>query len=212
MNGLLHSEIMKRVIDILGSSIGLLFFSPIILFIIVTLRLTLGKPVLFQQHRVGLHGNIFTLYKFRTMSDEKDISGNWLPDEIRVSRFGRILRRVRLDELPQLLAAADYVLSSVGPRPLLPSSLNLLSEKGRKRLLMKPGLTGWSQVNGNTLLSLREKEILDLWYVENWNLLLDLKIMLLTFIMVFFGERRNDKLIAEASDYAECTDRCSRQH
>jgi sugar transferase EpsL len=154
----------------------------------LAIRLKLGSPVLFRQARPGLHGRPFTLYKFRTMTDERDASDDLLPDEIRLKRFGRSLRRYSLDELPQLINVMKGELSLVGPRPLLMEYLPLYSAEQARRHDVKPGVTGWAQVNGRNAISWDEKLRLDMWYVDHRNLWLDLKILWLTLVNVIKGE------------------------
>ena len=201
---------LKRSMDIFGAIFGLVFLSPLFLAVAMLVRHKLGSPVIFTQERAGKDGKPFTICKFRTMTDERDKEGNLLPDEKRLTRFGAMIRRIRLDEIPEILAVLWGDLSLVGPRPLLISSLDSLSEYGKRRLEMKPGLTGWSQINGNTQLTLEEKEALDVWYIDHANIFLDIGIIVLTFLVIFFGEKRNDIRIAEAFKYAKCLDRGSR--
>ena len=201
---------LKRSMDIFGALFGLIFLSPLFLAVAMLVRHKLGSPVIFTQERAGKDGKPFTICKFRTMTDERDKEGNLLPDEKRLTRFGAMIRRIRLDEIPEILAVLWGDLSLVGPRPLLISSLDSLSEYGKRRLEMKPGLTGWSQINGNTQLTLEEKEALDVWYIDHANIFLDIGIIVLTFLVIFFGEKRNDIRIAEAFKYAKCLDRGSR--
>lgn len=158
---------MKRTFD-LCISLFLLFvcFLPI-LAVAILVRLKLGSPVLFKQQRPGLHGKPFNLYKFRTMLDEKDSNGELLPDQSRLTTFGIILRKYSLDELPQLINVVRGDLSLVGPRPLLMEYLPLYSSKQAKRHNVKPGITGWAQINGRNLITWEEKFELDVWYVEN---------------------------------------------
>jgi lipopolysaccharide/colanic/teichoic acid biosynthesis glycosyltransferase len=140
-------------------------------------RIKLGSPVIFKQERPGLNEKIFTMYKFRSMTDEKDENGKLLPDSTRLTTFGRILRSTSLDELPELFNVLKGDMSLVGPRPLLPEYVPLYNKQQRKRLSVLPGITGWAQVNGRNALTWEEKFKLDTWYVENWNLILDLKII-----------------------------------
>ncbi|MFC3215839.1 sugar transferase [Novosphingobium panipatense] len=152
--------------------------------------LSLGRPVLFRQQRAGRGGVPFTLLKLRSMRNTCDASGRPLPDEARVTPFGRFLRRSRLDELPGLWNVVAGDMAFVGPRPLLPETIAALAMHGVQRGAVRPGLTGWSQVNGNTLLALEEKIALDLWYVAHSSPLLDLRILLLTVWVMVGGERR----------------------
>jgi sugar transferase EpsL len=148
----------------------------------------MGSPVLFKQKRPGLHGKPFYLYKFRTMTDEKDQHGNVLPDRKRLTTFGKRLRKYSLDELPQLFNVLKGELSLVGPRPLLMEYLALYSEEQAKRHLVKPGMTGWAQINGRNAIGWDEKFKLDVWYVYNRSFFLDLKILWLTAKKVWHTE------------------------
>ncbi|WP_369900591.1 sugar transferase [Bacillus manliponensis] len=179
---------MKRTFDI-GVSIFLVLCCFLLIFIVAILvRLKLGSPILFKQERPGLQGKPFYLYKFRTMTDEKNAEGDLLPDSSRLTPFGKFLRKYSLDELPQLINVVKGELSLVGPRPLLMDYLPLYSAEQAKRHDVKPGITGWAQVNGRNSISWDEKFELDIWYVENWSFLLDLKILYMTFAKVIRSE------------------------
>lgn len=178
----------KRVLDVVLASVALLILSPVMLIIALAIRLTMGSPVLFRQMRPGLHGKPFVIYKFRTMLDLRDEQGNLLPDEVRLTKLGKFLRRFSLDELPELWNVLKGDMSLVGPRPLLMEYLELYTPEQARRHEVKPGITGWAQVNGRNALSWEEKFRLDVWYVDNWNLWLDLKILALTIIKVFRRE------------------------
>ncbi|WP_066258434.1 sugar transferase [Neobacillus drentensis] len=185
---------MKRIFDLTFASIVLLIFSPILLIITILIRIKLGSPIIFKQQRPGMHGKPFILYKLRTMTNKKDKNGELLEDEFRLTPFGSFLRKFSLDELPQLINVLKGEISLVGPRPLLMEYLSLYSEEQAKRLLVKPGLTGWAQVNGRNSISWEEKFKLDVWYVENQSFLLDLKILYLTVMKVIKTEDiKNDK-------------------
>jgi sugar transferase EpsL len=179
---------MKRLFDLLFSISLLLLLLPFILIVAVLVRWKLGASVIFKQQRPGLHGKPFYLYKFRTMTDERDDNGNLLPDYIRLTPFGQMLRKYSLDELLQLVNVIKGDLSLVGPRPLLMDYLLLYTEEQAKRHRVKPGITGWAQVNGRNAISWEEKFTLDVWYVENQNFLLDLKIIALTIRKVLKSE------------------------
>lgn len=170
----------KRVIDVVGAGGGLVVLSPLLAVLAVAVRTRLGRPVLFTQVRTGLDGRLFRIYKFRSMTDERDADGNLLPDEKRMTPFGRFLRSSSLDELPELLNVVKGDMSLVGPRPLLPEYLGLYSERQRRRHEMRPGITGWCQVKGRNSLSWDDKLELDAWYVEHWSLALDLRILAAT--------------------------------
>lgn len=179
---------MKRFVDLVLSILGLMLFLPFILMTAVLIRIKLGSPILFKQERPGLNGEIFQLYKFRTMTDERDQLGRLLPDHERLSSFGKLVRRFSLDEFPQLTNVIKGEMSLIGPRPLLPEYLSLYSEEQAKRHLVKPGITGWAQVNGRNALTWEEKFELDVWYVQNHSFYLDLKILFLTMKKVLISE------------------------
>jgi sugar transferase EpsL len=175
-----RSQAIKRVVDIVGASVGIILFAPVMLTVALLVLLTMGRPVLFRQLRPGLHGKPFVLYKFRTMRDACTPSGEPLPDELRLTQFGKWLRSTSLDELPELFNVLKGEMSLVGPRPLLMEYLPRYSPEQARRHDVKPGITGWAQVNGRNALSWEEKFQLDVWYVDHWNLWLDMKIVLLT--------------------------------
>lgn len=179
---------MKRVMDLIGSITLLTVLLPLIICTAVLVKIKLGTPVIFKQLRPGLNEKPFYLYKFRTMTDERDRMGNLLSDERRLTQVGLLLRKYSLDELPQLVNVIKGELSLIGPRPLLMEYLPLYTKEQSKRHLVKPGITGWAQVNGRNSLSWEEKFELDVWYVENHSLLLDLKITFMTLIKVIRKE------------------------
>ncbi|MGG1635368.1 sugar transferase [Paenibacillus sp. NRS-1760] len=174
----------KRLFDIFVSSIILLIMLPIIGITAILVRIKLGTPIVYKQQRPGLNGAPFVVYKFRTMTDEKDSLGQLLPDHIRLTPFGSFLRKFSLDELLQLINVVRGDLSLVGPRPLLMEYLPLYTEEQARRHQVRPGITGWAQINGRNAISWEEKFALDVWYVENWSILLDLKILFQTFLKV----------------------------
>lgn len=178
---------MKRLFDLLVSGVSLSLFAPLLLLLALLVRVNLGKPILFSQVRPGLHGKPFTMYKFRSMRDAVDASGLALPDELRLTRFGRWLRASSLDELPELWNVLRGDMSLVGPRPLLMEYLPLYSPEQARRHEVRPGLTGWAQVNGRNALSWDERLGLDAWYVEHRSFWLDMKILWLTVMTVFFA-------------------------
>ena len=178
----------KRLFDILISILGILVLSPIFLMVSVLIAMKLGRPVFFTQERPGLDGKPFKMIKFRTMTDEKDKDGNLLPNEKRMTRFGSMLRSYSLDELPELLNVLKGDMSLVGPRPLLMDYLPYFSEKEHRRHEVKPGITGWSQVNGRNAIGWDKKLELDVWYVDNRSFWLDLKILWLTILKVLKRE------------------------
>lgn len=176
----LYDRVFKRVADFFAALIALLIFTPVMLIVIIALYLTGHKRVFFTQPRVGLNDRIFTLIKFRTMTEAKDGEGKLLPDAQRLTRFGAMVRKSSLDELPQLINVLKGDMSLVGPRPLLVQYLPLYSAEQRKRHLVRPGITGWAQVNGRNAISWEQKFIYDVWYVEHQSLALDLNIFFKT--------------------------------
>jgi len=171
---------LKRTFDLLVSLILLILLSPVMLVIAVLVRIKLGRPVLFSQERPGLHGRLFRLYKFRTMRDARGADDRLLPDEERLTKFGRFLRASSLDELPELFNVLKGEMSLVGPRPLLVAYLERYTPEQARRHEVLPGITGWAQVNGRNALSWESKFKLDVWYVDNRSFWLDLKILFLT--------------------------------
>jgi lipopolysaccharide/colanic/teichoic acid biosynthesis glycosyltransferase len=179
---------MKRCFDFLITLNALIVLLPVIFFVALLIRFKLGSPILFTQDRPGLNGNIFRMLKFRTMFDSKDEEGNQFPDNQRMTKFGAFLRSTSLDELPGLLNVLIGDMSLVGPRPLLVEYLPLYNKKQAQRHNVRPGVTGWAQVNGRNAISWEEKFELDVWYVDNQSFILDLKIVLLTIKKVFNRE------------------------
>ncbi len=179
---------MKRIFDFTASLCALILLSPIIALVAWRIRKNLGSPVLFRQTRPGLHGKPFEMVKFRTMKDAVDSHGNPLPDSERMTSFGDKLRNSSLDELPELWNVLKGDMSLVGPRPLLMQYLPLYSKEQARRHEVRPGVTGWAQINGRNAISWEEKFKLDVWYVDNRNLLLDIKILFLTVKKVFVKE------------------------
>jgi sugar transferase EpsL len=171
---------IKRVVDIFVSAVGLLILCPLLAAIGLMVRIKLGAPILFVQTRPGIHGTPFRIYKFRTMLDERDANGNLLPDSQRLGKWGSFLRATSLDELPELYNVFKGDMSFVGPRPLLMQYLDRYTPEQARRHEVKPGITGWAQGNGRNAISWEEKFKLDVWYVDNQSLALDLKIMLMT--------------------------------
>jgi sugar transferase EpsL len=173
---------VKRLFDFSAALIGLFVLSPIFLLIGIMVGIKLGLPVIFTQTRPGKGCRPFRIYKFRTMTNEKDKHGKLLPNEIRLTKFGKFLRSTSMDELPELLNVLKGDMSIVGPRPLLMDYIPLFNEFQNQRHRVKPGITGWAQINGRNELKWDDKFKLDVWYVENMNFWLDLKIVLLTVI------------------------------
>ena len=183
-----YEKYVKRALDIVLAGGALVVLSPVLAVTAVLVRTKLGSPVIFHQDRPGKDGKIFRLYKFRSMTDEKDENGNLLPDEVRLTAFGKKLRATSLDELPELWNILKGDMSVVGPRPLLVRYLPLYNEEQRHRHDVRPGLTGWAQVNGRNALSWEEKFRYDVEYVRNISFALDVKIVFLTVKKVFSRE------------------------
>ncbi|MCC5914784.1 MAG: sugar transferase [Balneolaceae bacterium] len=186
---------LKRFFDFIASLIGLLLLSPILLIVSILVWIKLGRPVFFTQVRPGLHGKPFKMIKFRTMTNDRDEQGDLLPNEERMTRFGKFLRSASLDELPELFNVLKGDMSLVGPRPLLMEYLPYFTAEQNRRHDVKPGITGWAQVNGRNAIGWDQKLGLDIWYVENRSLLLDLKILWLTLYKVV----RRDGITHEGS-------------
>lgn len=191
----------KRLLDLLGSFILLVILSPALLVLFLLVWLFLGWPVIFSQERPGLHGRLFRLYKFRSMRDLRDANGNLLPDEQRLTRFGRFLRSTSLDELPELFNVLKGDMSLVGPRPLLVQYLERYTPEQARRHEVRPGITGWAQVNGRNALSWEEKFALDVWYVDLRSFWLDIKILFMTLAKVFKREGINAEGSATAPEF-----------
>ncbi|MDZ4042094.1 MAG: sugar transferase [Eubacteriales bacterium] len=168
------------MIDSMGAVTGLVLLSPVMLVVAVLVRFTMGSPVLFRQVRPGLHGKQFKMYKFRTMLDLRDDEGRPLPDGLRLTSFGRLIRKTSLDELPELFNVLRGEMSLVGPRPLRIEYLSRYTPEQARRHEVKPGITGWAQINGRNALTWEERFKLDVWYVDNRSLCLDIRILLLT--------------------------------
>ena len=192
---------IKRTFDIVAALGGLIIFSPIIIVVAILVRVNLGSPILFTQDRVGKNNKIFKMMKFRTMKDGVDKYGKLLPDSERLTNFGKILRSTSLDELPELINILKGDMSLIGPRPLLIEYLPLYSEEQKRRHNVLPGLTGWAQVNGRNSISWGEKFKLDVYYVNNWSLGLDLKIFFLTFYKLFNREGINQDGESTVEDF-----------
>lgn len=173
-------KVIKRIIEFIIVLIGLIVASPILLVVAILVKTKLGSPIIFRQQRVGLNGEIFEMVKFRSMKDAYDEHGNPLPDEVRLTKFGQLLRKTSLDELPELWNVLKGDMSLVGPRPLLVEYLPLYSDEQMKRHNVRPGITGYAQVNGRNNISWVKKFELDVYYVENFSLWLDVKILFQT--------------------------------
>lgn len=189
---------LKRLFDLLFAiTVGLVAL-PILLLLGVAVRIILGSPVIFRQERAGKERRPFRMIKFRSMSTARDRDGKLLNDAERTGKFGYVLRRSRLDELPELWNVLIGDMSVIGPRPILPDKIEVLGERGLVRCSVKPGLTGWAQVNGNAKLTDDEKVDLDLWYIEHRNFVSDILIIAKTGLVMVCGEKRNEKHLAQA--------------
>ena len=186
-------KFFKRLIDIICSLIGLILFSPILLVVALLIRINLGSPVFFTQTRLGKDGKEFKMIKFRTMKDSLDKFGQLLPDEQRLTKFGKILRSTSLDELPELINVLKGDMTLVGPRPLLVEYKELYSERQFRRHEVYPGITGWAQINGRNAISWNERFELDVWYVDNISFLLDMKILVMTILKVIKRDGINEQ-------------------
>ncbi len=186
---MMYKTYIKRITDLTLTFFGMLFLLPIFLLIILIVKINLGSPIFFIQKRPGLNGKVFNIYKFRTMINKSDKYGNLLSDEKRLTKFGKFLRSTSLDELPELINVLKGDMSLVGPRPLLVEYLPLYSKRQSIRHEVKPGITGWAQINGRNAISWNEKFELDVWYVYNLSIGLDIKILWLTLKKVIL---RND--------------------
>ena len=187
-NTIKSEKYMKRLIDFIGSFLLIIVLFPIICLTALLISQKIGSPVLFKQERPGLNGETFFVKKFRSMTDERDENGELLSDDIRLTPFGKVIRKLSLDELPQLWNVLKGDMSFVGPRPLLVEYLPLYNERQAKRHNVRPGITGWAQVNGRNAISWDEKFKLDVWYVENQSFWLDMKILFMTVKKVFISE------------------------
>jgi len=184
----MYIKVFKPLLDRVGAFLLIVLFLPVYAVVALLIYLKMGKPILFTQERPGYKGKIFKIYKFRTMTDEKDKDGNLLPDEKRLKGIGRMIRSLSLDELPQLFNVLKGDMSFIGPRPLLVEYLPLYNDKQKKRHDVKPGITGWAQVNGRNAISWEEKFRYDVEYVNNISFLFDLKIAWMTILKVLKKE------------------------
>ena len=197
----MYKNFIKPAIDFVLALVGFLFLSPV--FVMVTIGLFFandGKPFFFQL-RPGKNGKIFKIIKFKTMTDKKDENGNLLPDADRLTKIGSFVRKTSLDEIPQLLNVIKGDMSLVGPRPLLPQYLELYNDFQRRRNEVKPGITGWAQVNGRNSISWEKKFEYDVWYVDNVSFLLDIKILILTVLKVVKSEGINEQGQATSNEF-----------
>jgi lipopolysaccharide/colanic/teichoic acid biosynthesis glycosyltransferase len=189
----MYRYFLKPLLDSCIALVAFIFLLPVFMVVFVFLLITNSGSSFFYQLRPGKHGTIFKIIKFKTMNDKKDVHGNLLPDDQRLTKIGQLIRKTSLDEIPQLLNVIIGDMSMVGPRPLLPQYLELYSAEQARRHEVKPGITGWAQVNGRNAISWEEKFQLDVWYVEHQSFLLDLKIIFKTFIKVFVSEGISQK-------------------
>ncbi len=180
----MYKKVFKRLLDLVIAVLAFLFFLPFFIAIYILLLLKTENGVFFKQQRPGLNGEIFTVFKFKTMTDEKDAEGSLLPDDQRLTNLGKFIRATSLDEIPQLLNVIKGDMSLVGPRPLLVKYLPLYNDFQKRRHEVKPGITGWAQVNGRNAISWEQKFEYDVWYVDNISFILDIKILLLTALKV----------------------------
>lgn len=196
----IYERLFKRPMDFILSLIAIIFLSPVLIIVAIIVRAKLGSPVLFKQQRPGLNEKIFTLYKFRTMTDDKDEKGQFLPDNVRLTRFGRMLRSTSLDELPELFNIIKGDMSVVGPRPLLVEYLELYNGRQKRRHEVRPGLSGLAQVNGRNAIKWEDKFNLDVEYVESVSMLLDIKLIITTIkkVMVKEGINSDSSVTMEA--------------
>ncbi len=183
----MYQRILKPLIDKILAFILIILFSPVYIVVSLLILIKMGRPVFFRQKRPGLHEKIFGIYKFRTMTNQKDKSGDLLPDEQRLVGVGQLIRSASLDELPQLFNVLKGEMSFVGPRPLLVEYLELYNNEQKRRHNVKPGITGWAQVNGRNAISWEQKFNYDVWYVDHQSFSLDMKILWMTFLKVIKG-------------------------
>jgi lipopolysaccharide/colanic/teichoic acid biosynthesis glycosyltransferase len=191
----------KRTLDLMASTVALILLSPLIGAMAVLVRLRLGTPILFRQQRPGLRGRPFVIYKFRTMTDRRDEDGDLLPDADRLTDFGKMLRSTSLDELPELLNVLKGDMSLVGPRPLLMQYLDRYTPEQARRHEVRPGITGWAQINGRNALAWEQKFALDVWYVDNLTLRLDLQVIGVTLEKIVKREGINEPGQATAQEF-----------
>ncbi|MFS3928312.1 sugar transferase [Priestia flexa] len=197
----IYRNYIKRLLDIILSLIAIICLSIVFLIVAFLVRVKLGSPVLFKQQRPGMNEKIFLMYKFRTMTDARGKDGELLPDDVRLTKFGKFLRSTSLDELPELFNILKGDMSLVGPRPLLVQYLPLYNEHQKRRHEVRPGLSGWAQVNGRNTISWEDKFNLDVRYVENLSFLLDIKIIFFTVKKVFIREGINSETAATVEEF-----------
>ena len=192
---------LKHIFDLAITVPSVIILSPVLILIGFFVRMKIGSPIFFKQVRPGLNGRPFTIYKFRTMTDSRDEDGNLLPDRKRLTRLGRFLRKTSFDELPEFFNVIKGDMSIVGPRPLLIQYLDRYTPEQARRHEVKPGITGWAQVNGRNAISWEDKFKLDVWYVDNWSVWLDVKIILMTVWKILWREDINQPGQATAEEF-----------
>ena len=198
----LYRNIIKRLIDLAISAVGLIFLFPLIVIVTIVLAFANGGKPFFFQRRPGRDGRIFLLVKFKTMNDRKDRNGNLLPDDKRLTPMGKFVRKTSLDEIPQLFNVLKGDMSLIGPRPLLVEYLPLYNDFQKRRHEVRPGITGWAQVNGRNTLSWNQKFAYDVWYVDHVSFKLDVQILLKTFLKVFKAEGINSNTYATMEKFS----------
>ena len=196
-----YDKYVKRSIDAILSLVAIIILSPVLAIVALLVRIKLGGPVIFKPQRPGLNEKIFTMYKFRTMTDERDADGNLLPDEVRLTKFGKALRATSLDELPELFNILKGDMAIVGPRPLLVQYLPLYNAQQKKRHCVRPGITGYAQINGRNSISWEEKFDYDIYYVANIAITLDISILFKTFKTVIKRDGINSESDATMEDF-----------
>lgn len=197
----MYRTFLKILFDFIAAFVGLIFLSPLLIIVMILLAISNKGTPFFLQDRPGKNGKIFKVIKFKTMNDKKDKQGSLLSDEIRLTSLGKFIRKTSLDEIPQLINVLKGDMSLIGPRPLLPEYLLLYNKEQRKRHFVKPGITGWAQVNGRNAISWQKKFEYDVWYVNNISLLLDVKILFKTVQKVFKSEGINTKGVATTTRF-----------
>jgi len=197
----IYQRFVKRVLDFSAALLLLILVSPFLLIIFVILRIMIGSPVILRQKRPGLMGELFTIYKFRTMTDQRDENGSLLPDEQRITNIGRMLRSYSLDELPEMFNVLKGDLSLIGPRPLMVQYLERYTPEQARRHEAIPGITGWAQVNGRNNLTWEEKFSLDVWYVDHQSFVLDIRILMMTIWKVLKREGISSEGFVSAPEF-----------
>ncbi len=210
----MYRKYLKRILDIICALAAFTFFGWLYIILAILVRIKLGSPVLFTQERPGKDGKIFRLYKFRSMTDARDENGNLLPDEVRLTGFGKLLRATSLDELPEAFNILKGDMSVVGPRPLLVRYLERYSDEQKRRHEVRPGLSGWAQVNGRNAMSWEDKFAHDVWYVDHLSFALDIKIIFMTVLKVFKREGISSDTSATMEEFmgANCTSVSNTEH